>query len=82
MPYKRARIYLDTNRDVMEFVKSLNSDGSIDRYILEDVNGRDRVNARSYLGALYASTEWSGEIYLVNETNDGNFPLCVDFFRA
>jgi len=78
---KRAQINLVTGADVQRFVEGLNSDGSVDRYVLEDYNGRNRVSARSYLGALYASMEFKGEIFVVNETHDGVFPPIVDAFR-
>ena len=56
---------------------ALNTDGSIDKYIVEDAEGRHRVNARSYLGMLYASAEFAGNMFLVNETEDGKFPSFV-----
>ena len=73
----RTKIRLETNKDVTSFVTLLNSDGSIDKYIVEDVEGRHRVNARSYLGMLYASAEFAGNMYLVNETEDGKFPTFI-----
>ena len=73
----RAKIRLDTNKSVMAFVHAMNSDGSIDKYIVEDGEGRHRVNARSYLGMLYASAEFAGNMFLVNETEDGKFPAFV-----
>jgi len=70
----RCKIRLETNKEVTSFVSQLNSDGSIDKYIVEDEEGRHRVNARSYLGMIYASAEFAGNMFLVNETEDGKFP--------
>lgn len=70
----RTRIRLETTNDVTEFVKQLNNDGSIDKYVVEDESGKHRVNARSYLGMIYASVEFGGHTYLVNEVEDGKFP--------
>ena len=70
----RTRIRLETTSDVTKFVQQLNSDGSIDKYAVEDESGKHRVNARSYLGMIYASAEFEGHTYLVNETEDGKFP--------
>lgn len=80
MLHTRARIRLETPSEVQDFVSRLNSDGTIHKYILEDKDCQKRVDARSYLGAIYASADFSGEIYLVNETEDGKFPSFVDEF--
>ena len=77
----RARIRLDTTKAVSDFVKILNSDGSINKYVVEDFDGRHRVNARSYLGMIYASAEFGEHMYLVNETEDGYFPAFINEFR-
>lgn len=77
----RAKIRLQTSSEVNEFVKELNSDGTINKYVVEDEASEYRVNARSYLGVLYASAEWGGNFYFVNETEDGVFPQCIDKFR-
>lgn len=70
----RTKIRLETNKDVTAFVQQLNTDGSIDKYVVEDINGHRRVNARSYLGMIYASAEFADNMFLVNETEDGKFP--------
>ena len=77
----RARIRLETTSSIAELVKILNSDGSIDKYVLEDFEGAYQVNARSYLGVLYAFAEFGGNIYLVNKTEDGKYPIEIDKFR-
>jgi len=77
----RARIRLDTTKEVALFVQSMNSDGSLNRFIVEDNDGLQRVNARSFLGMIYASAEFGDYLYLINETEDGVFPSFVDQFR-
>ena len=73
----RTKIRLETNSEVTNFVRLLNSDGSIDKYIVEDESSTCRVGARSYLGMLYASSEFADNMYLVNETEDGKFPTFI-----
>ena len=75
----RTKIRLETNKEVTAFVSQLNADGSIDKYIVEDTEGRHRVNARSYLGMLYASAEFAGNMFLVNETAVASVLACVDW---
>lgn len=73
----RTKIRLETNKEVTAFVQKLNTDGSIDKYIVEDGEGQHRVDARSYLGMIYASAEFAGDMFLVNETEDGKFPSFI-----
>lgn len=77
----RARIRLDTNKDVTAFVSAMNSDGSLIRYSIENEDGSCRVNARSYLGVLYASAEFGEVMYLVNDTNNNPLPAWIDKYR-
>ncbi len=77
----RAEILLTTARDVNKFVSIINHDGSADKYVLTNAGGDLNVSARSYLGALYAATEF-GKLYLVNQTEDGKFPNGIDDYRA
>jgi hypothetical protein len=77
----RARIRLETSSQVTDFVRELNSDGTINKYTIENSDGTYRVNARSYLGVLYASAEFKGILYLVNETNNDPFPVFIDKYR-
>lgn len=77
----RAEILLTTAQDVNKFVSIINHDGSADKYVLTNVSGDLNVSARSYLGALYAATEF-GKLYLVNQTEDGKFPSGIDDYRA
>lgn len=77
----RAEILLTTIEDVSNFVSVLNHDGTIDKYELTNTAGNLNVDARSYLGTLYAATEF-GKLYLVNRTEDGKFPSGIDTYRA
>ena len=77
----RTKIRLETNKEVTSFVSQMNSDGSIDKYIVEDESGTHRVNARSFLGMIYASAEFANNMYLVNETEDGKFPSFIYQFQ-
>lgn len=77
----RARIRLDTTVAVANFVRLINSDGTLNKYIIEDKTGKYRIHARSYLGVIYASAEFGDHMYLVNETEDGYFPAFINQFR-
>lgn len=81
MAYTRAQLSLDTSAAVNQFVQEMNSDGTVTKYTLEDFDSIHRVSARSLLGVLYASCEFD-KIFLVNETEDGNFPSFIDKYRA
>lgn len=78
--HTRVQVRLDTHKQVTDFVKQLNSDGTVDKYVLEDFEGTHRVDARSYLGAIYASAEFGDYIYLVNTTEDGKYPSFINNF--
>ena len=82
MPYSRAHIRLNNTQEANEFVSMINSDGTADKYTIEDFNGKQRVNARSLIGVIYALTDFNDEMYLVNESNDKEFPHFVDKYRA
>ena len=78
----RAHIRLNTTIEANSFVMSLNSTGSVDKYMIEDFQGKQRINARSLIGVIYALTDYNDEMYLVNETQDGIFPSFVDQYRV
>ena len=82
MPHTRAHIRLNTTREASEFVAQMNTDGTADKYIIEDFEGNQRANARSLLGVIYALSDFNDELYLVNTTRDGVFPFFVDAYRA
>ena len=48
---------------------------------LENFDGSFAVNAGSLLGVIYAATEWTDGIYLVN-VEVKSFPAFVDKYRA
>lgn len=79
--YSRARVRLVTNQDAVNFVSTLNSDGTATKYSLEDFDGHYRVNARSLLGVLYFTTEHNEDTYLVND-DGGSIPSSIDKFRV
>lgn len=80
--YTRAHIRFNTTEEVTKFVTEINSDGTANKYTIEDFTGKTRVNARSLFGIIYAMTEYCDNMYLVNETVDGYFPRFVDKYRA
>ena len=80
-PHSRAHIHFETNEEATKFVMELNSDGTVNKYVLEDFDATSRVNARSLIGVLYAMAEHGNDIYLVNTTTDGYFPSFVDKYR-
>lgn len=81
MGYTRAHVRLDTAKQAAEFVKLINSDGSTDKYVLENADGTFRASARSMMGVLYTMTDYSDQTYLVNLDNDGDFPHGIDEYR-
>lgn len=83
MAHTRAKLGIDTGRSVADFVRELNSDGSTEKWMVENFDGTLRVDARSLLGMMYASAEWNGEIYLFSASDDNaKIPNFVDKYRA
>lgn len=82
MAHTRAQLDLSFSAEVTSFVKELNSDGSTNKYMIENYDGSERVNARSLLGVMYASAEFGGMLFLVNESEDGKFPHSIDKYRS
>lgn len=80
MAYSRAEIVIDKTNDVIDLVKALATES--DKYTLENFDSTLIVDAKSYLGMLYASADFNGPLYLVNKTNDGFFPNFIDSYRA
>ena len=78
----RAHIRLNTTEEASRFVSQLNTDGTIDKYSIEDFNGVHRANARSLIGVIYAMSDFYDEMFLVNETHNGVYPNFVDAFRV
>ncbi len=81
MGHIKARIQLTSPKDVKEFVDIINSTDTVNEYIFENATCDKVADARSYLGAMYASSDFK-VIYLVNKTHDGIFPPEIDQFRA
>ena len=52
MPHSRAHIRLSTTAEVSEFIAKINTDGTTDKYVIEDFNGVQRANARSLIGVI------------------------------
>ena len=82
MPHSRAHIRVITTAEATQFVSDLNSDGTANKYIIEDFDCESRINARSLLGVIYAMTEHQDEMFLVNLTEDGKFPSSIDKYRV
>lgn len=80
--HARTHIRLMTMKDIKNFVELLNTDGTADRYTIENSNGSLRINARSLEGVIYAAIDYNDETYLVNETNDGVYPHGIDEYRV
>ena len=77
----RAHIRFNTTQDATEFVQSLNSDGTTNKYTIINDSNTYRTNARSLLGVIYAMTDFNDNMYLINETEDGVFPMIVNNYR-
>jgi hypothetical protein len=81
MPHSRAHIRVITTAEAAQFVADLNSDGTANKYVIENFDCSNRVNARSLLGVIYAMTEHQDEMFLVNVTEDGEYPFSVNKYR-
>lgn len=80
MAYTRTAVRLERMRDIEDFVRKLNSDGTTDKYVLENFDGSIKANARSLLGVIYMTTDYE-YTYLVNVSNDGQMPSFVNEYR-
>lgn len=79
MMHIRMPLRITTQREGVEFIKTL---GQLDdSYSIESFDGKERVNARSMIGVLYAISDMGDNMYLVNNTTDGLFPLELEPFR-
>ena len=77
----RAKIRLNTMKEIETFIDQLNRIGGTDKLMVEDFDGKQRVSARSVVGMLYAMTDFNDNMYFVNDTNDGVFPNFIDAYR-
>ena len=82
MPHTRAHIRLNTMDEIKTFIDQLNRIGGVDKFMVEDFDGKQRVSARSVVGMLYAMTDFNDDMYFVNDTNDGVFPNFIDAYRV
>ena len=82
MPHTRAHIRLNTMDEIKTFIDQLNRIGGIDKFMVEDFDGKQRVSARSVVGMLYAMTDFNDNMYFVNDTNDGVFPNFINVYRV
>lgn len=78
----RAKIRLNTMKEIETFIDQLNRIGGTDKLMVEDFEGKQRVSARSVVGMLYAMTDFNDDMYFVNDTNDGVFPNFIDAYRV
>ena len=81
MPYTRAHIRLNTMEEVRNFVQKVNSDGSVNKFMIEDFEGKQRVSARSVMGVLYAMTDFNDNMFFVDDTTEGVLPTFIDEYR-
>ena len=81
MPHTRAHIRLNTMDEIKTFIDQFNRIGGIDKFMVEDFEGNQRVNARSLVGMIYAMTDFNDNMFIVNETTDGVFPNFIDTYR-
>lgn len=77
--HRRMPISITTQRQGFEFIKALG--GLNDSFSIENFDGSARVDARSMMGVLYALSEMAEDMYLVNNTNDGEFPITMEQYR-
>ena len=77
----RAKIRLNTMKEIETFIDQLNRIGGVDKFMVEDFDGKQRVSARSVVGMLYAMTDFNDNMFFVNDTNYGIFPNFIDTYR-
>lgn len=78
----RAHIRIMGPAEAAEFVSKVNSDGSTNKYYVENADGKVRADARSLLGVIYASAEFRDSMYFVNDSDDGRLPSFIDSYRV
>lgn len=77
----KVKIYLQTTNDVIKFINFLNTSGVTENYILESETGKYRVDACSFLGVMYFTTEHRDDTYLIDITG-ADLPEGVQQFKA
>lgn len=73
------KLCLATAEAVRAFIAVMGS--ADDDYILEDEKGKVRVDAKSMLGVMYATSENGPLFFLTNISGRDNYPIGVDQFR-
>ena len=76
----RAHIRLSGQAEVMAFVQGLSR--YEDSFSIESRSGLHRVNAKSVIGVMYTMADFSDEMYLVNDTHDGDIPVALNKYRV
>ena len=76
----RAHIRLNNQTDVLAFVQEVCKHD--DSFSIENKDGSRRVNAKSVIGVKYTMADFSDEMYLVNDTTDGNIPVALNKYRV
>lgn len=77
--HRRMPITITTQKQGFEFINVLSN--LTDSFSIENFDGSARVDARSMMGVLYALSEMADDMYLVNNTNDGSFPIAMELYR-
>ena len=75
----RAHIRLNNQTDVLDFVQEVSKYD--DKFSIENGDRSHRVNAKSVIGVMYTMADFSDEMYLVNDTHDGNSPVAQNKYR-
>ena len=78
----RIHIRINSNDEAVRLVTILRGNDSRDKYMIESYDGTERVSARSLMGIIYMYGAHNDDTYLVNDTNNGDFPLEIDDFRV
>lgn len=73
------KLCLATREAVAAFISVMGSTN--DDYILEDEKGKVRVDAKSMLGVMYATSESGPLFFLTNTSGHDAYPTGVDQFR-
>ena len=73
------KLSLATAEAVRTFISVMGS--ANDDYILEDEKHKVRVDAKSMLGVMYATSENGPMFFLINASGNDKYPSGVDQFR-
>lgn len=80
MPHIRAHIRQNSQSEAVELMTKLSE--LDDAFSLENFDGNQKANAKSLLGVIYAMSDYNDEMFLVNDTHDGQFPFGIDQYRV